>query len=172
MIRDLIPLIVRFFVLIAVQVIILNNVQLSGYINPYLYVLFIVLLPVRFPKTAVLALGFIMGFIIDMFTNTAGMHAAATVFAAYVRPAILRFYSPRDGYDVDAVPDIHNLGFQWFLIYASTLVFIHHLALFFIEAFRFSDFLNTIMRVLLSSSITLILVIITQFLFRKSRPHR
>jgi rod shape-determining protein MreD len=172
MIRDLVPLLIRFVGLIAVQVIVLNNVQLSGYINPFLYVLFILTLPVKFPRSAVLALAFVTGLVIDMFTDTAGMHAAATVLMAYVRPAVLRFYAPRDGYDAEAVPDIAHFGFQWFLVYTATLIFIHHLALFFIEVFRLSGFISTMSRVLLSSVATLALVLITQFLFRKSASSR
>ncbi len=172
MIRELVPLVIRFAGLIAVQVVILNNVLVSGYINPFLYVLFILTLPVKFPRSAVLLLAFVSGLVIDMFTNTTGMHAAATVLMAYVRPAVLRFYAPRDGYDADAVPDISHFGFQWFLVYAATLVFVHHLALFFIEVFRFSGFISTLSRVLFSSVVTLALILITQFLFRKSTSVR
>jgi rod shape-determining protein MreD len=172
MIRNLLPLILRFAVLIAVQVVLLNNVQVSGYVNPFLYVLFVLTLPVRFPKSAVLLLAFVTGLVIDMFSDTAGMHAAACVLMAYVRPAVLRFYSPRDGYDTEAVPGIAQFGFQWFLVYAGTLVLIHHLALFFIEVFRFSEFPATIARALLSASVTLVLILIAQFLAGSKRTVR
>jgi len=172
MIRDLIPLIIRFLLLVAVQVILLNNVQVSGYVNPYLYVLFVLVLPVKFPRSAVLTLSFLLGLIIDMFTDTAGMHAAATVLMAYVRPAVFRFYAPRDGYEAEAVPGIRSFGIQWFVIYSITLVLIHHLALFFIEVFRFSDFMNTALRALISTGATLVLVLIAQFLLTKNRLAR
>jgi len=168
MIRDLIPLLARFVALIAVQVILLNNIQVSGYINPFLYVLFILSLPVRFPRALVLLLAFVLGLVIDMFSDTAGMHAAATVLMAYVRPAVLRFYAPRDGYDAESVPGIRGFSLQWFLAYAGTLILIHHFALFYIEVFRFSEFFITAARAALSAVATLALVLITQYLVGKN----
>ena len=169
---EILKIIFRFFVLIGVQVLILNNVQLSGFINPYLYVLFILLLPVKFPKVVVLVLGFISGLTVDMFTNTMGVHAAATTAMAFARPYILKMFSPRDGYGAEAVPNIKDFGFNWFLVYASTLVFSHHVILFYTEVFRLSDFFSTFTRVLLSSLLTLLLIFITQFLFGKSKLER
>lgn len=172
MITDIFILILRFVFLVGLQVTILNNVQLSGYINPYLYVLFILLMPVKFPKIPVMVLAFILGLTVDMFTNTMGIHAGATVFMAFARPFVLKIFSPRDGYETDATPNIKDLGLQWWLAYSSVLVLIHHFALFYLEAFRFSEFFNTFLRVLLSSVATLILILITQLLFGKSKKER
>jgi hypothetical protein len=172
MITDIFVLLLRFVVLVGLQVTILNNIQLSGYINPYLYILFILLLPVKFPKVPAMVIAFMLGLTIDMFTNTIGIHAAACVFMAYTRPFVLKVFSPRDGYETDASPNIKDLGLQWWLAYSSMMVLIHHFVLFYIEAFRFSEFFNTLVRVLLSSVITLFLILITQFLFGKSKMER
>lgn len=172
MITDILVLLLRYVILVGVQVTILNNIQLSGYINPYLYVLFILLLPVKFPKIPALLIAFVIGLTIDIFTNTIGIHAGASVFMAYTRPFVLKLFSPRDGYDTDASPNIKDLGLQWWIAYSTVLVFIHHFALFYLEAFRFSDFFNTFSRVLLSSVATLILILITQLLFGKSKLER
>src|SRR5258705_6800678 len=112
MITDILVLLLRFIVLVGLQVTILNNIQLSGYINPYLYVLFILLLPVKFPKIPAMVLAFVLGLTVDVFTNTIGIHAGATVFMAYARPFVLKVFSPRDGYETDAVPNIKDLGLQ------------------------------------------------------------
>jgi hypothetical protein len=172
MITDILVLLLRFLVLVGLQVTILNNIQLSGYINPYLYVLFILLLPVKFPKIPAILLAFVLGLTVDMFTNTIGIHAGACVFMAYARPLILKIFSPRDGYETDATPNIKDLGLQWWLAYSSVLVLIHHFALFYLEAFSLSEFFNTFLRVLLSSIATMILILITQFLFGKSKKER
>ena len=172
MITDILILILRFIVLVGLQVTVLNNIQLSGYINPYLYVLFILLLPVKFPKIPAMLIAFILGLTIDVFTNTIGIHAGASVFMAYARPLILKVFSPRDGYETDATPNIKDLGLQWWLAYSSVLVLIHHFVLFYLEVFRLSEFFNTFLRVLLSSVATLILILITQFLFGKSKKER
>jgi len=172
MITDILVLLLRYVILVGVQVTILNNIQLSGYINPYLYVLFILLLPVKFPKIPALLIAFAIGLTIDMFTNTIGIHAGASVFMAYMRPVILKLFAPRDGYDTDTSPNIKDLGLQWWLAYSSVLVLIHHFALFYLEIFRFSDFFNTFVRVLLSAIATVILILITQLLFGKSKLER
>lgn len=172
MITEILNVIFRFVMLIGVQVLVLNNVQLSGFINPYLYILFILLLPVKFPKIPALVLGFIAGLVVDMFTNTIGMHAAACVAMTFARSSVLSIFAPRDGYEAEAIPNIKDFGFSWFLVYTSTLVFIYHLVLFYIEEFRFNEFFSTLLRVFLSSLVTLLLILITQFLFGKAKPDR
>ena len=169
MIEKIIRIALRFFVLILVQVLLLNNIQLGGYINPYLYVLFILLLPLETPNWLLLLLAFILGLGIDMFTNTMGMHAAACVFMAYCRPYITKLISPRDGYDMDTPPTLQNLGLNWFLTYSIVLVLLHHLFLFYIEVFRLHEFFSTLLRVLLSSILTVTLILISQYLFYKTK---
>ncbi len=158
----------RFIFLVLFQSVILNNIELGGYINPYLYVLFILLLPFETPKGVLLILAFFIGLSVDMFSNTMGVHASASVFMAYCRPHVLKLVAPRDGYDAETKPTIKSLGFRWFLVYASFLIFAHHIFLFFIEVFRFSEFFLTLWRVILSSILTIILVLLSQFLFYKS----
>lgn len=172
MITDIFIILVRFLMLIGIQVTVLNNIQLGGFINPYLYVLFILMLPVKFPKLAGLLMAFIAGITVDMFANTVGMHAAACVCMAYARPLVLKVFSPRDGYEADSIPNIRDFGLQWFFAYSSVLVLIHHLVLFYVEVFRFSEFFTTFMRVLLSSVATLALIIAVQFLFGKTKRER
>ncbi|GAB4280626.1 MAG: rod shape-determining protein MreD [Marinilabiliales bacterium] len=159
--------ILRFIFLVLLQVLVLNNIQISGYINPYLYVLFIILLPIEIAPWLLLITGFFTGFTIDLFTNTMGIHASATVFMTFFRPLILRVLSPRDGYEPGLKPIIANYGISWFVKYTLTLIFIHHTFLFIIEIFRFSDFHLTLTRILLSSIFTFILVMISQLFVRK-----
>jgi hypothetical protein len=104
-----------------------------------------------------------------MFTDTGGMHAAACVFMGYIRPGILKLFSPRDGYEFGTQPTVQYLGIPWFLSYAGILIFAHHLILFFVEIFRFSEFFSTFFRVIISSFFTLILVIVTQYLFYRKK---
>ncbi len=167
MIIEILKIVFRFIILIAVQVLILNHVEISGYINPFLYVLFILMIPVRIPRTFLLIIAFATGLCVDLFTNTAGMHAAACVLMAYLRPGWLKIIAPRDGYDAEAVPSVKRFGFQWFIIYSSVMVLIHHVFLFYIEVFRFREFFSTFIRALLSSLVTLLLIIIVQYLFTK-----
>jgi rod shape-determining protein MreD len=173
MINDLINIAFRFVVLILVQVLILNNILVGGFINPYLYVLFILLFPLESPKLLLLVLAFFLGLGIDMFSNTMGMHAAASVFMAFCRPYFLKLIAPRDGYDFERTPSIQAMGLKWFLTYTGILVLLHHAVLFYTEVFRLNEFFHTLLRVVLSSSLTIILILITQYLFYyKTRTQR
>ncbi len=155
--------IVRFIVLIAVQLLIFDSIQFSGYINPYIYVLFILLLPFETPKWLLLITAFLLGFIMDIFSNTPGMHTAATVFMAFLRPYVLNLISPRDGYESGTFPRIFYYGVNWFTRYAFILILAHHFVLFYIEIFRFGNFFSTFLRVLLSTVFSLIFIVLSQF---------
>lgn len=172
MITDLTGNILRFIVLILVQILILNHIQLSGFINPFVYVLIILTLPVKISKILLLTFAFFTGIIIDIFMNTGGMHAAATVCMAFFRPYILNTMAPRDGYEIDEKPSISKLGLSWFLSYTSILVLIHHITLFYLEAFHFVNFFSTLLRVFISTLFTLLFILISQYLFTKNKAFK
>ena len=159
--------IIRFFVLILVQVFILNNIRLGGYINPYLYVYFILLLPFETPKWLLLLSAFFLGLGVDFFSDTMGMHAAASVLMAFSRPLVLKSISSRREYEQGIKPSISDLGFRWFFTYSLILISIHHLLYFYLEVFRTTEFLSTLYRTLISVVFTILLVILTQVLFYK-----
>jgi rod shape-determining protein MreD len=160
--------IVRFIILVAVQILIFNNVQISGYLNPYVYILFIMLLPPKLPKVLVLALAFVMGFTIDIFTDSYGIHTAASVLLAYVRPGILSLVSVKGGEDLENI-SIKQLRFGRFFTYSGILCFIHHFTLFYLEAFRLNEFLDTFTRALFSTIISLLLILMIESLRSKSQ---
>ena len=157
--------IVRFFFLILFQVLILNHINLGGYTNPYLYVYFILLLPFATPRWLLLILAFIMGLSIDIFSNTPGLNAAATVLIAFLRPYVIRSISNIPEEELGIQPSMRILGFKWFLSYATILVVIHNFALFYLEIFRFAEFFQTLFRVILSSIFTLGLILLGELMF-------
>ena len=160
--------IIRFIILVLIQIFLLDNIQISGHIIPYFYILFILLMPFETPGWLLLFTGFALGLSVDMFGQTLGMHTTATVFMAFIRPYILRAIAPRDGYETGTFPRIYYYGFNWFLKYALILILAHHMVLFYTEVFRFSEFFSTLLRVLLSSLFSVILVMLSQyFIFRK-----
>ncbi len=160
--------ILRILILVLFQVFVLNNIQFSGFVNPYMYILFILLLPFETPGWLLLSLGFVLGLSIDLFANTPGLHASATVFMAFLRPMILDYFAPRDGYVPGTFPRVFYYGFGWFFQYAAILVLAHHFFLFYLEIFRLSDFFITFRRVIFSSIFTLFLVMISQyFIYRR-----
>lgn len=169
MLNEIIRNIVRYAILVGIQVLVIKNIELGRFINPFIYVLFIIGLPFETPKWLLLFSAFAMGITIDLFYDTAGMHAAACVFIAYLRPGLLKLFSPRDGYEFGTQPTIQYLGIPWFLSYSGILILLHHLILFYIEVFRFSEFFSTFFRVIVSSVFTILLVVISQYLFNRKK---
>ncbi len=158
-----------FFLLILIQVLVLNHIQFNGLINPYLYVLFILMLPFDTPVWLVLTSSFLIGLGVDIFSDSLGMHAAAGTFAGYCRPLVMGVIKPRDGYEFSNKPTIRDMGMIWYVTYASVVVFLHHFVYFFIEIFRLNEFLSVFSRVIISSIFTMLLIILTQVLFTKPR---
>lgn len=169
MIRLLLSNSLRFAVLVLLQVVVFNNIGLYNMVNPYVYVLFVLLLPLETPLYLLLSLSFLMGLSIDIFSNTGGMHAAASTLMAFVRPLILLIITPRGGYEHQPVPNLRNMGIQWFLTYSTILVLVHHLLLFQLEVFRINEFLITFTRSILSTIFTLVLIFISQYLTGSSQ---
>jgi rod shape-determining protein MreD len=168
MIRGFGKYLLYFVVLILAQLLIFNNIQLSGYINPYIYVLFILLLPFTVSKVVLLFSAFFIGLTIDLFLGTPGVHSTATVLMAFARPSVLLLFSPREGYQSGTYPRLTQFGMEWFIKYTVILVLIHHLALFYLEVFSFSHFFSTLLRALLSSILTSLIIIFSQFfIFRR-----
>lgn len=158
-------LIIRFVLLVLFQVLVLNNIRLGGYINPYLYVMFVLLLPYETPGWLLLVSSFLLGYAVDTFANTPGMHTAATVFIAFCRPLIIQIVVPKQANEPESYPSLASMGFQLFLTYSLILVFIHHIFLFLLEVFRFTDFFVTLFRAGISTAFTLLLIILTQYIF-------
>lgn len=165
MIKDLLKYAVWFIVLVIFQLLILNNIQFSGYVNPYMYILLILILPYNTPNWALLIIGFLLGLSIDIGNNTLGINTSATVFMAFARPIVLEIISAREGYDTEKQLHFSNYGIKWYLQYSLSLILAHHLFLFFIEVFTFSNFFYTIWRILLSFIFTSILILISQLFF-------
>ncbi len=152
-----------FIGLILIQVLILNQVEFSGFVNPYIYVLFVLLLPLSSPKYIVLLLAFLLGITVDVFSNSLGIHSFATVFVAYLRPVVVRLISNREE-DRNDYPGLMQNNWRWFLYYVSIMVVIHHGVLFYLEVFTFSNFLETFYRVILSSIFSIFVIILSQFI--------
>ncbi len=163
MIRILSKYAAMFISLVLIQVLIFNQVQFSGFFNPYIYVLFIILLPLSTPRYAILILAFLIGFVIDIFSNSLGVHSAATVFVAYVRPLVIRLISNRED-DKSDYPGLNQNKLSWFISYVFMIVFLHHAMLFYLEVYTFANFFNTLYRVILSSLFSIIVIVLSQFL--------
>lgn len=161
---------IRLFVgLVLLQVLILNNIRFGGYINPYIYVLFILMLPIDVSGWMLLLSSFLLGLTVDMFSDSSGMHAAAAVFAAFCRPAVIQLISVKADFESGTVPSIPDQGLSWIMLYSLLMILLHHIPLFFLEVFRFTDAGQTIMRILLSTAFSFAFVMMGFLLFGKTR---
>ncbi len=162
---------IRFLIVILLQVLLLNHINFSGFINPMLYTLALLMVPFEVSIVTGMIIGFVAGISIDYFMNSAGMHASACVLMMYLRPRLLKAFGPRDGYEPEAQPSIKTMGNIEFLYYSFFMVVLHHAMLFFVEAFSMHLFFFTLWRVILSTLFTVLLVNIAQYLMyqRKER---
>jgi len=158
--------IVRFLGLLLLQILVLNEIELHGFIHPYIYPLFILLLPFETPRWAQLLSAFMLGLMVDIYANTIGFHAAASVWLAFIRTSIMQFNSPPGGYAPEQKPVLTIMGFNWSVIYIVAGVFLHHIVLFAIEAGSFTNILSTLGKIGASTIISSFLMMLYQFLFK------
>ncbi|WP_298393799.1 rod shape-determining protein MreD [Flavobacterium sp.] len=157
----------RFILLLAVQVVIFNNFNFLGYINPFPYILFIILYPVNGNKYALLLSSFFLGITMDLFCNSGGVHATACLLLAFVRPSIFKF-SFGLSYEYQTVRLNDTLTperFSFILI----AVIIHHLTLFVLEVFTFEYLWDIVLRTIISTIFTLIICILIIYLIKPSK---
>lgn len=157
--------IVRFIVLVFIQVLILNNINLAGYINPYLYIIFILLYPLDGNKGLLIFLSFLLGLSIDIFEDSGGVHAAACAFIAYIRPVVLK-YSFGVSYEYNSVK-IKTADAMERFTYIASLVFMHHFVMFALEIFSVDHILLLLKSTLFSGIFTIILIVSTLILFNR-----
>lgn len=155
--------ILRFTVLVLLQALVLNNVNFLGYINPYIYILFIILYPINNNRMLFILLSFLLGLTLDMFLDSGGVHAAACVTIAYIRPVILKFA-------FGAIYEHQTMRFSATefgprFTYFSILILVHHLILFSLEIFNSSQIILILKKSLFSSIFTLVLCLLLTSLF-------
>ena len=151
-----------FFWVLIIQIFILNNIQLSGYVNPYYYIIFILYFPTKNSKVTILLLSFIIGFIMDVFCYSYGTHAFASVLIAYLK--ILWTNKLNSNKDSEELFEMQNLSINQFIIVSIYFILIHHFVLFFLESFSFQELFVVIQTTLASSILTLILIVVHKFL--------
>lgn len=161
---DKLKYILYFIVLLLVQTLILDQICVSVYVNAFVYILFIMMLPIETNKYLVLLLGLLMGLCVDLFGSTLGLHASAGLLVAFVRSFALDLYSPHDGYESNTQLNVRNYGYYWFFRYAITLILIHHIWIFFLESFSFANILFTLAKVGVSSLTSLAVIMLFHLL--------
>ena len=158
---------VRFFLLLAAQIIIFNNIDLFGYINPFPYILFIILFPVNGNKQLLIATSFLLGITMDLFSNSGGVHATACLILAYSRPYIFKF-SFGLSYEYQTIKINDTLTPERFSFLLLSVV-IHHFTLFILEVFQLSSLWDILLRTIVGTLFTLLICVILIYIFKPSK---
>ena len=161
--------IVRFVVLVVAQILLVNHIRLGGYVHPYIYLIFVMLLPLNTPGWQLLVAGFSIGLVIDLFMGTLGMHAGATTLMAFCRPAIIRIVSGSQKLEMNREPTINHVGFPWFLRYTICMVIVHNFTYFMLEGFSFHLVGQALLRILISVPVSTFLIIVLMYLFSRDK---
>jgi hypothetical protein len=160
---------VSFFLYVLFQVLILKNAVLFHTAFCFLYLAFLLSLPVEFDRLLMILIGFILGIAVDIFYDSLGLHALACVFIGFVRNRWLSVLTPQGGYDSNSVPALAEFGVQWFITYSLPLIVVHHTILFYIEAGGFDYFWHTLSKVAASALFTMLVILIIEFIFPRKR---
>ena len=159
--RFLIVFLLQAFVLISLTI----NYPILDNINVIIYPVIILLLPLRTPNAFILIIGFVLGLLLDIFYNSPGVHASASVLIAFLRPFVLSWVEPRGGYSVESSPTMREYGNTWFIMYSSILMLIHLFFLFSVQAFTFVFIIEILLKTLLSFVISMVFILIYMYLF-------
>ena len=164
--NNLITYITQTFLFIIIQVLILNEILFFTYINPFLYIILVITLPLSIPKWGLLFYAFFVGCTIDLFSDSLGFHSTALVFMAFMKPLISKLTIPHNILSETDKITLDKIGPKSFITFTSILTIIHHLLLFIITHLDLN--FNIILKSIASVIVTLILIIITQ-LFEKRK---
>ncbi len=167
---ELLKNIFRFILLILLQVFVLNRILIHQIVNPYIYMVFILVLPFRIQRPLLILCGLALGLTMDAFMNTMGMHAIACVLIAYLRPFIINILAPQGGFEmVQKAPSFRTMGVAQFSVYTLILVSIHHVVYFTLEVFGFAGFFYLLLKILLSVMVSTGLILLYEMLFVSRR---
>jgi hypothetical protein len=158
-----------FVVYLLVQVVVLKNAVFFHTAFCFLYIGYLLRLPVETNHMALIGVGFGMGLLVDVFYDSLGLHTMACVLIMYLRPYWLSLLTPQGGYDSGAMPGIGQFGLQWYLVYATPLVVLHLSVLFFTEAGGFEYFWITVGKIGASALYTLLVLVMVDVFFTGSK---
>lgn len=156
--------------LIFFQIVVFPKIYLTEYITPFFYAVIILTLPVFLNRYYVLTISFLVGWIMDIFYHTGGIHIASLVFIGYLRYYWLKTIEPSERYEENQIPVMREMGRDWFLKYIIPMIFIHQFLLFTLELFNFKYIGSILIRSILSTLVSTALVYIFHLIF--FRPER
>jgi rod shape-determining protein MreD len=163
--RSIFKYILHFIFIILIQALVLNNIYLFNLIHPYIYILFLLILPVNINRLVLLLISFGIGFILDIFSNIPGLHTSTMVFIGFLRPFVIKFIISEDVSEQNIEPHITTLGFRRYLIFALIMVFIHHSFIFFVQVLSIKEYIFTFYKIIINVFSTILIILIYEILF-------
>lgn len=161
----------RFVLLLLTQILIFSNVNFSSFINPYVFPLFILLLPFQTPRWLLMIIGFAAGLTLDSFLGSTGMHAAACLLIGYFRPFLINIITPK-GTEFEISPNVYAQGIAWFVVYLGISIFSYLTFYFLVEAATFLNFFLLLLKIIFSTILSVIFMLIFLFLFSNRKKRR
>ena len=158
--------IISFFIYLLVQVLIFDKIVLFGTAHSFVYIGFLLTLPFEIAVIPGMLIGMALGLGVDAFSNTFGLHAAASVLLMYLRPMMISSLTPQGGYPAGVLPKPTILGLSWFTYFSLPLIFMHQIVIFFVEFGGFTMFWQATWKVLASTFYSFLLIVIIQYMFR------
>ena len=162
----------RFAILVPVQILILNYVHLFGFLNPYLYLMALLLLPFNMPKSLQYVIDFATGLIIDIFSMSYGIHASASTLIIFLRPFFLRMLDGTRATELGNAPLPGIKSFSWIVTYTAVLVFIHHFTVTMLEVFTFHNFWRHFGSAVANTIFTSFCIICLEYIFLPAKNQR
>lgn len=171
---DLVRNTIRFVLFILVQYYVLFQIRpLHQFVVPYIYYLYVLWLPFSMGRMSLMLLSFLFGLTLDYFTQTPGLHAAACVMIAYLRSFVVNILIPQEGAEQNyKSPSPVSMGWAPYAVYVLVLTLLHHIYLVLLEWLQFGSFLFFLGKVLATTGISLMLVLITELLFFRKEKFR
>jgi len=156
---DILKHVLRWVLLILFQIIVFNRIGFYSLFNPFVYVFFILMLPLSTPRSLLMLLAFFTGLTVDIFSNTGGLHALATTLIAFIRPYWIKIAISRSNYDDLSNIKLRDVEFGQFIAYSSLLILVHHFSLYLFESLAWGDLLFIIGKSFTNTFISLVAII-------------
>jgi hypothetical protein len=164
--------ILRFLIFLLIQAFILNQIEIGWGILPMIYPLMIFLIPIETNIVALFAISLFMGLILDMLSNTFGLHTSSLLLFAYLRPWVLNRFAPREDYEANKEANYFTMGRNWFMLTFGSLLLIHHFWFFLFEIADIGNFFYVLQKTILTVPLSFLLCVGIQIIFVKKPKER
>jgi len=159
----------RFVILLLLQVFVFNYVQWFGFLNPFVFLLFLILLPLEISKTTQYIIAFVTGIIVDSFLRTYGIQAFACVLMVFLRSYIILILNGFKPFEtgVKPVPGVKDFG--WILVYTLLMVFVHQISVTILETFQWAKWWYIIWSSVVNTLFTTFIILCVQYIFYSNK---